>query len=101
MLASVTSIQIKVNQINEAIDVYEKHVIPERKTLKGNSGGYLLINRSSGKGFAITLWDTVDDYQAYSKSERTGEYRDKLRKFKDHFASDPIGLGQYEVCTNG
>ena len=101
MLASVTSIQIKVNEINEAIDVYEKCVIPKRKPLKGNCGGYILINRDSGQGFAITLWDTFDDYQAYSVYEHSDDYRDQLRKFKAHFVSEPNSLGQYDVCTNG
>ncbi|MFC1951355.1 hypothetical protein ACFLXN_02995 [Chloroflexota bacterium] len=101
MLASVTSFQIKENEINEAIDVYENCVIPKRKLFKGNCGGYILINRSSGKGFAITLWDTIDDYQTYSINEHSDDYREQLQKFKDHFASAPISLGQYEVCTNG
>ena len=59
MFARVSIIQVKSDQIDEAIKIYAKNVTPARKAQKGSRGAYLFTDRKTGKGMAITLWDSA------------------------------------------
>ena len=93
MFARVTMIQVKSNKLDEAIKIYEESVNPERKAQKGSRAAYLLTDRKTGKGIAITLWDSEEDAIA---NEQSGYYQEQLNKFKDVFAAPPVREG-YEV----
>ncbi|MFC1978596.1 putative quinol monooxygenase [Chloroflexota bacterium] len=103
MITSVTSISIKREQVDEAIKVYREELIPVRQAGKGSPGngscgGYLLVDRDTGKGIAITFWPSAEDLDA---SEKSHYYVEPLRKFKGYLASPHVDLGRYEVCTQG
>ena len=93
MFARVTIIQVKSNKLDETIKIYEESVNPERKAQKGSRAAYLLTDRKTGKGIAITLWDSEEDAIA---NEQSGYYQEQLNKFKDVFAAPPVREG-YEV----
>ncbi|MEE9399488.1 MAG: antibiotic biosynthesis monooxygenase [Dehalococcoidales bacterium] len=93
MFARVTAIQVKTDRVDEAIKIYAEYVTPARKTQKGSRGAYLLTDRKTGKGMAITLWDSEEDAIA---NEQSGYYQEQLNKFKDVFAAAPVREG-YEV----
>jgi len=93
MFARVTMIQVKSDKIDEAVKIYSENVTPARKAQKGSRGAYLLTDRNTGKGMAITLWDSEEDVVA---NERSGYYQEQLSKFKDVFAAAPVREG-YEV----
>jgi len=95
MFARVTTIQIKSNKIDEAIKIYDESVTPARKAQRGSCGGYLLTDRKTGKGVAITLWASEADAIA---TEHSGYYQEQLTKFKDVFAAPPVREG-YEVSA--
>lgn len=97
VFARVTIIQIKSDKIDEAIKIYEESVTPARKGQKGSRGGYLLIDRKTGKGVAITFWASEEDAIA---SEQSGYYQEQLNKFKDVFAAPPVSE-RYEVSAQG
>ncbi|MFC1978555.1 hypothetical protein ACFLVP_01035 [Chloroflexota bacterium] len=105
MHASVTSFQIKNDQVDEAIKVYRDEVIPLRQTAKDSQGevyfpcgGYLLVDRNTGKGIAITLWPSREEV---TRGEKSHYYEEPKSKFKSYFASHHVDLGIYEVCTQG
>jgi len=93
MFARVTRIQVKSDKIDEAIKIYADRVTPARKAQKGSRKAYLLIDRKTGKGMAITLWDSEEVAIA---NEQSGYYQEQLDKFKNVFAEPPIREG-YEV----
>ena len=93
MFARVTIIQVKSNKLDETIKIYEESVNPERKAQKGSRAAYLLTDRKTGKGIAITLWDSEEDAIA---NEQSGYNQEQLNKFKDVFAAPPVREG-YEV----
>ena len=93
MFARVTMFQTKSDKIDEAIKIYGESVTPARKAQKGARGGYLLTDRKTGKGMAISLWDSEEDAIA---NEQSGYYQEQLSKFKDCFAAPPVREG-YEV----
>lgn len=93
MFARVTIFQTKSGKIDEAIKIYKENVNPVRRGQKGSSAAYFLTDRKTGKGMAITLWDTEEDAIA---NEQSGYYQEQLNKFKDVFAAPPVREG-YEV----
>ena len=93
MFARVTMIQIKSDDVDEAVKIYKESVTPARKAQKGSRGAYLLTDRKTGKGIAITLWDSEQEAIA---NEQSGYYQEQLSKFKDVFVAPPVREG-YEV----
>ena len=93
MFARITRIQVKSDKIDEAIKIYTESVTPARKAQKGSRGAYLFTDRKTGKGIAITLWDSEEDAIA---NEQSGYYQEQLSKFKDIFAAPAVREG-YEV----
>jgi heme-degrading monooxygenase HmoA len=97
MYARVTIVQIKPGKTDEAIGIYRDSVVPAAKQLKGHKGGYLLTDRSTGKGISIALWETEADMKA---GESSGYFQQQLAKFKDIFGAPPV-REHYEVSVQG
>lgn len=95
MFARLTSTQIKKERIDEFIKIYEKSVIPAAKSQKGYQGAYLLVDRETGKGISITLWNSEEDAVA---NERSRYYQEQVLKFVAYFIKPPIREG-FEVSV--
>lgn len=96
MYARVTEMNIKLERVEEGIELYKKSVVPAAKLQQGFVATYLLTDRPSGKGMAITFWKTEKDCLA---NEYNRYYQEQLAKFIDFFSSPPIRDG-YEVTVN-
>jgi len=97
MYARVTEINVKLDKVEEAIELYATSVVPAAKSQRGFAGAYLLTDKSTGKGMAITFWKTEKDALA---NEHNRYYQEQLVKFLDFFQSPPIREG-YEVSVKG
>ncbi len=95
MYARLTEINIKLDKIEEFIELYRKSVVPAAKSQKGFNGLYLLIDRPTGRGIAITFWKTEQDALA---NERNLYYQEQLVKFIDMLLPPTIREG-YEVTV--
>jgi heme-degrading monooxygenase HmoA len=95
MYARVTEINVKPEKVEEAIALYANSVVPAARSQKGFTGAYLLTDRQTGKGLAITFWKSEKDALA---NERNRYYQEQLVKFIDFFQSPPIREG-YEVSV--
>ena len=93
MYARVTIVQVKIDKMDEAVKIFEESVVPAAKSQNGFNGCYLLSDPKTGKGMAITLWETENDANT---NEQSGYYQSVLAPFKDIFAAPPIREG-YEV----
>ena len=93
MFARFTIVQVKLDKIDETIKLYEESVVPGAKTQKGYQGIYLFTDRSTGKGYSISLWDSEEDAVA---NEQSGYYKEQVNKFIEYFAAPPVQEG-YEV----
>jgi len=69
MYARVTRVQGPPEAIEKAITFFKENVVPTTKATKGNVGQVLLVDRKTGTGVGITLWDTA---QALGASEQMG-----------------------------
>ena len=95
MFARTTSLLIKPDKIEEAIQLYDTSVIPAARDQKGFKMAYLLIDREARKGMSITFWESEDDAKA---NEENLYYQDQLAKFLTIFAADPVRDG-FEVAV--
>ncbi len=95
MFARLTIAQIRTDRIEEFIKIYEESVVPEAKKQKGFCRIYLLVDRKTGNGVSIGIWDCERDALA---NERNRFYQAQLAKFIDFYAKPPIREG-YEVCV--
>ena len=57
MFARVTTVQVKIDKLDEAAKLYEDRAVPAAKSQKGYQGIYLLSDRKTGKSLSISVWD--------------------------------------------
>ncbi len=60
MFARVTQVQAPPERVDSGIDSFKNQVVPAVKGVDGFKGALLLVDRSTGKGIGITLWESED-----------------------------------------
>ena len=95
MLARVSTIQGKPQQVEDGIRQYREQVMSAVKKMAGFKGAYFLVDRKSGKEVSITLWDTEKNLQDSAKAA------DQLRAQASQTvaASKPPIVEIYEVAV--
>ncbi len=63
MYARLTAVRGSPDKVDAGIASFNEQVLPTVKAIDGFRGALLLVDRSSGKGVGITLWDTEDARQ--------------------------------------
>jgi hypothetical protein len=61
MHARVTKFEGSPEQVDAAIKLVKETIAPGAKRLEGFRGGYWLLDRASGKGFSVTLFNSESD----------------------------------------
>jgi heme-degrading monooxygenase HmoA len=79
---------------DEAIDIMQKRVIPAAKQQKGFKGFWMLVDRSSGKSFTISLWEEESDASVTGESSQY--FRDALAHLVPLLSGEP-GVEDYEI----
>jgi quinol monooxygenase YgiN len=87
MQVRVTTVQIQPGRIDEAIRLYQDSVVPAAKQQRGYRSTMLVTDRMSGKGMAITVWESAADLQA---SEASGYYQEQVAKFAPLLTAAPV-----------
>jgi heme-degrading monooxygenase HmoA len=87
MFVRVTTITTPADRIDEAIRIYRDSVVPAFKQQPGYRSTMMLSDRASGKGMAISVWETQ---QALEASEASGFYREQVAKFAPLFSAPPV-----------
>jgi hypothetical protein len=64
MFARVTITQGNPDQFEQTVRYLQEQLIPSVKGMPGLVAGYWLGDRQTGKGLAITLWETAEALQA-------------------------------------
>lgn len=86
MHARVVHVQVQVGKVDEATKIFRDSVIPAAKQQKGFRSATMLVDAASGKGMAVTLWETEGDLKA---GEASGYYQEQLAKFAPIFTAPP------------
>ena len=58
MYARVTVVQGSPDKVEQGIDSFNGSVLPAVKGVEGYRAAFLLVDRESGKGMGVTLWET-------------------------------------------
>ena len=95
MFARLTKGQIRIERIDEFIKIYKESVVPAAKSQKGYNGIYLFVDRKTGNGVSISLWESEEDVIA---NEKNLFYQEQVAKFITFFTKPPIREG-YEVSV--
>ncbi|MEW6552846.1 MAG: hypothetical protein AB1384_00985 [Actinomycetota bacterium] len=78
MYARVITVLVDVYRIDRAIEIYEESVLPAIQMREGGVGAMLLVDRSTGRGISISLWEDKD---ALLAAQESGFMQDQIRKF--------------------
>ena len=97
MFARVTICQVQMDKIDEIIKIFGESIIPAATSQKGSRGIYMLTDRKTGKGIALSFWDSEEDAIA---NEQSGYYQEQVGKVASFFTTAPVREG-YEVSVQG
>jgi heme-degrading monooxygenase HmoA len=75
MHARVTTIPMDPGKIDEAVAQLEERDLPMFKGLDGFSGFTLFVDRSSGKVFGISYWDSKEQMDAAEEAVQDARQR--------------------------
>ena len=96
MHARVTRLKSELARIDDGIRNIKENVVPSAKKLAGFKGGYWLLDRKTGMGFSVTIFESEAALQA---SE------DAAKKIREQAASSGAtqitGVERYEVVAQG
>lgn len=63
MYARVTTIQGPPESVDESIIVTREKALPQARQIPGFKGALSLVDRTTGKGLTITLWESEEALQ--------------------------------------
>lgn len=61
MYARVTTTQFSPYRVDEAIHITREYAVPAARQQEGFKGFLMFVDRSTGKGITITLWEEERD----------------------------------------
>jgi hypothetical protein len=94
MYARVSSLAGSPGDVDDGIDNFRKNVVPFTQD-QGGKGAMLLIDRTSGKALAITLWE--DEQALRASEERANALR--AQAAEEMGASQQPSVERYEVAV--
>ena len=99
MYARITNFQADPDpkKIDEAIRIVQSLVLPAVQQQKGFVSYTQMIDRATGCGMSISVWQTEADLHA---SESNGYYREQLAKVGPYLTAPPT-RAVYEVTVTG
>ena len=85
MVARVTTVKVKPEDVAEAVRLFDESVIPAAEQEEGFMGA-LLLTREDGRALVIDLCDTVEHMRA---NEHSGFYQTQVAKFAGKIIARP------------
>jgi hypothetical protein len=85
MVARVTTVKVKPEDIEEAVRLFDESVVPAAEQEEGFMGA-LLLTRDDGRALVIDLCDTVEHMRA---NEHNGFYQSQVAKFAGKIIDRP------------
>src|ERR671935_2696380 len=93
MHARASTLQGSPDQVDEAISGYE-NALATFRSIDGNRGAFLLLDRGSGKGIGVTLWESEDAMHA--SRQRADELRQQAASST---GATIVSVEEYEVAV--
>ncbi len=97
MFIRLTTAYVSIDHVDEANKILQEDIVPAVSKQKGFQQFVGVIDKKTGKGIAIELWDTDENANAI---EQNGFYQEQLSKLASFFITTPVREG-YEVTVQG
>jgi len=94
MYARITTTQFSPYRLDEAIGIARDHTLPAAQQQAGFKGFLMLVDRSTGKGLTITLWEGEEDRQV--SGPNSGYYREAIGRIVPLLTEAPF-VEDYEI----
>ena len=88
MYARVTTAYIKPEKVDEAVRVWQESVMPAAANQPGFRRGHLMVDRETGLGMSIGLWESEN--HANATGEGSDYLQKQLEKFAHMFSAPPV-----------
>ena len=88
MHARVTTTQFSPYRLDEAIHIAREQIVPAARQQAGFKGFLMLVDRSTGKGITITLWEGEEDRNVTGSN--SSYYRDAIGKIVPLLEGAPL-----------
>jgi hypothetical protein len=88
MYARITTTQFSPYRLDEAISVARENALPAARQQCGFKGYLMLVDRSSGKGITITLWE--DENDRAGTSPESAYYREAIGQIVPFLTDAPL-----------
>ena len=85
MVARVTTVKVKPEDVEEAVRQFDQSVVPAAEQEEGFMGA-LLLTREDGRALVIDLCDTLEHMRA---NEHNGFYQSQVAKFAGKIIDRP------------
>jgi hypothetical protein len=85
VVARVTHVQVRPEDIEESVRLFDESVVPAAEQEEGFMGAMLLV-RPDGHALALDLCDTAENLR---QNERNGFYQTQIAKFADRITGSP------------
>ena len=88
MYARVTTTQFSPYRLEEAIHIAREHTVPAAQKQAGFKGYLMLVDRSTGKGLTITLWEGEEEREV--TGAESAYYREAIGKVVPLLEAAPL-----------
>ncbi|HET6596207.1 MAG TPA: hypothetical protein VFG81_11320 [Anaerolineales bacterium] len=88
MYARVTTTQFSPYRLEESIHISREQIVPAAQQQTGFKGYLMLVDRSTGKGITITLWEGEEDRDVTGPN--SSYYRDAIGKIVPLLEDAPL-----------
>ena len=97
MYARVTTTQFSPYRLEEAVGILRENTLPAAQKQTGFKGYIMLVDRSSGKGITITLWEEEADRQITGPN--SDYYRQEIGKVVP-FLTEAPSVEDFEIVIH-
>jgi heme-degrading monooxygenase HmoA len=87
VFARVVEVLFDTDKIDEAVEAYEKTIIPTARSMEGFLGINLLVDESTGRSLSVSFWD--EELAAWDEQGRL--FKEKMAELSEFMVSKPRG----------
>ena len=86
MYARIVTVHAQPDKLDELIAIFRDSIVPAAKQQKGFIGARLFTDRATGKGVAVTRWESKE---AIEEGEASGYYQEQIAKIAPLLTAPP------------
>ena len=87
MYARIVTVHAKLDKLDELIGIFRDSIVPAAKQQKGFLGARLFTDHATGKGVAVTRWQSKEELEA---GETSGYYQEQIAKIAPMVTQPPV-----------